>query len=162
MGGLPRAGRATRPSRLRRHSSEPVWPCVGCKQGGARRNGLTYEWTRAKPALVAQHPRRLRGASARGLFRAAPGQSSRFETARTGGLPSSGVPEDLPVPAFTGVRVLETFLGDAARLHDWSPFSTPGNERRYPRILDRPEYGAQARPRSSRRQRSLDLILRDS
>jgi 5-methyltetrahydrofolate--homocysteine methyltransferase len=55
--------------------------------------------------------------------------------------------EDLPVPAFTGVRVLENFPLSALReLIDWSPFfHTWGLKGIYPRILDDPGHGLQAR-----------------
>jgi 5-methyltetrahydrofolate--homocysteine methyltransferase len=55
--------------------------------------------------------------------------------------------EDLPVPAFTGVRVLDNFpLSKLRELIDWSPFfHTWGLKGVYPRILDDANHGEQAR-----------------
>ena len=54
--------------------------------------------------------------------------------------------EDLPVPAFTGVRVLDNFpLATLRELIDWSPiFHTWGLKGIYPRILDDANHGEQA------------------
>ncbi len=56
-------------------------------------------------------------------------------------------PEDLPVPAFTGVRVLDNFpLATLCEFIDWSPFfHTWGLKGIYPRILEHPDHGEQAR-----------------
>jgi len=55
--------------------------------------------------------------------------------------------EDLSVPAFTGVRVLDNFpLATLREFIDWSPFfHTWGLKGIYPRILDHEQQGAQAR-----------------
>jgi len=55
--------------------------------------------------------------------------------------------EDLPVPEFTGVRVLDNFpLATLREYIDWSPFfHTWGLKGIYPRILEHPEQGEQAR-----------------
>jgi 5-methyltetrahydrofolate--homocysteine methyltransferase len=55
--------------------------------------------------------------------------------------------EDLPVPAFTGVRVVDHFpLATLRELIDWSPFfHTWGLKGIYPRILDDERQGEQAR-----------------
>ena len=55
--------------------------------------------------------------------------------------------EDLPVPAFTGVRVLDNFpLATLRELIDWSPFfHTWGLKGVYPRILEDANHGEQAR-----------------
>jgi 5-methyltetrahydrofolate--homocysteine methyltransferase len=55
--------------------------------------------------------------------------------------------DDLPAPQFTGVRVLDDFpLAILREYIDWSPFfHTWGLKGIYPRILDHPEQGQQAR-----------------
>jgi 5-methyltetrahydrofolate--homocysteine methyltransferase len=55
--------------------------------------------------------------------------------------------EDLPMPGFTGVRVMDNFpLSTLRELIDWSPFfHTWGLKGIYPRILDDENQGAQAR-----------------
>ncbi|MDR3773653.1 MAG: methionine synthase [Terracidiphilus sp.] len=55
--------------------------------------------------------------------------------------------EDLPVPEFTGVRVLDNFpLATLREFIDWTPFfHTWELKGVYPRILDHPEQGEQAR-----------------
>jgi 5-methyltetrahydrofolate--homocysteine methyltransferase len=70
-----------------------------------------------------------------------------LETARSRRTPIEWRPEDLPAPAFTGVRVLDNFpLATLRDYIDWSPFfHTWGLKGIYPRILDHPEQGEQAR-----------------
>jgi 5-methyltetrahydrofolate--homocysteine methyltransferase len=69
-----------------------------------------------------------------------------IEQARARRTPIEWRVEDLPTPAFTGVRVLDRF--PLARLRDfidWSPFfHTWGMKGIYPRILEHKEHGAQA------------------
>jgi 5-methyltetrahydrofolate--homocysteine methyltransferase len=70
-----------------------------------------------------------------------------LETARSRRTPIKWRPEDLPTPAFTGVRVLDNFpLVTLRDFIDWSPFfHTWGLKGIYPRILEHPEQGEQAR-----------------
>ena len=69
--------------------------------------------------------------------------------------------EDLPVPAFTGVRVLDNFpLATLREFIDWSPFfHTWGLKGIYPRILEHADQGAQARQIFSEGNALLDLII---
>ncbi|MFZ0322359.1 MAG: methionine synthase [Candidatus Sulfotelmatobacter sp.] len=69
--------------------------------------------------------------------------------------------EDLPVPAFTGVRALDNFpLAMLREFIDWSPFfHTWGLKGIYPRILEDPERGAQARQVFSEGIALLDVII---
>jgi 5-methyltetrahydrofolate--homocysteine methyltransferase len=71
--------------------------------------------------------------------------------------------EDLPVPAFTGVRVLDNFpLATLREFIDWSPFfHTWGLKGIYPRILEDPERGAQARQVFSEGNALLDSIIEE-
>jgi 5-methyltetrahydrofolate--homocysteine methyltransferase len=70
-----------------------------------------------------------------------------LETARSRHTPIEWSPEDIPAPAFTGIRVLDNFpLATLREYIDWSPFfHTWGLKGIYPRILDHPEQGEQAR-----------------
>jgi 5-methyltetrahydrofolate--homocysteine methyltransferase len=69
--------------------------------------------------------------------------------------------EDLPEPAFTGVRVLDNFpLATLREFIDWSPFfHTWGLKGIYPRILEHAERGAQARQVFSEGNALLDVII---
>jgi len=70
-----------------------------------------------------------------------------IEVARERRTPIEWRAEDIAVPAFTGVRVLEDFpLATLREFIDWSPFfHTWGLKGIYPRILDDERQGAQAR-----------------
>jgi 5-methyltetrahydrofolate--homocysteine methyltransferase len=82
-------------------------------------------------------------------------------TARARRTPITWRAEDIPVPSFTGVRVLENFPLATLRLFiDWSPFfHTWGLKGIYPRILDHPEQGAQARQVFAEGNALLDRII---
>jgi 5-methyltetrahydrofolate--homocysteine methyltransferase len=70
--------------------------------------------------------------------------------------------EDLPVPEFTGVRVLDNFpLATLREFIDWSPFfHTWGLKGVYPRILDHETQGTQARQIFSEANVLLDTIIK--
>jgi 5-methyltetrahydrofolate--homocysteine methyltransferase len=84
-----------------------------------------------------------------------------LEAARERRTPIEWRAEDLPVPAFTGVRVLDNFpLATLREFIDWSPFfHTWGLKGIYPRILEHPEHGAQARQVLSEGNALLDVII---
>jgi 5-methyltetrahydrofolate--homocysteine methyltransferase len=69
--------------------------------------------------------------------------------------------EDLPVPSFTGVRVLDNFpLATLREFIDWSPFfHTWGLKGIYPRIFEHAEHGAQARQVFNEGVSLLDAII---
>jgi 5-methyltetrahydrofolate--homocysteine methyltransferase len=69
-----------------------------------------------------------------------------LETARARRTPIEWRAEDVPTPAFTGVRVLDNFpLATLREFIDWSPlFHAWGLKGVYPRILEHPEQGEQA------------------
>ena len=69
--------------------------------------------------------------------------------------------EDIPRPEFLGVRVLDDFpLATLRKFIDWSPFfHTWGLKGIYPRILDHPEQGAQARQIFTEGNALLDTII---
>ena len=70
-----------------------------------------------------------------------------IEAARARRTPIKWRSEDLPKPAFTGVRVLDNFpLATLREFIDWTPFfHTWGLKGVYPRILEHEGQGAQAR-----------------
>jgi 5-methyltetrahydrofolate--homocysteine methyltransferase len=77
---------------------------------------------------------------------APPKQVVPIETARARRTPIEWRAEDLPTPAFTGVRVLDNFpLATLREYIDWSPFfHTWGLKGIYPRILSDERQGAEA------------------
>jgi 5-methyltetrahydrofolate--homocysteine methyltransferase len=86
-----------------------------------------------------------------------------LETARRRRTPIEWREEDLPTPEFTGVRVLDDFpLATLREYIDWTPlFHTWGLKGIYPRILDHPEQGAQARQIFSEGNALLDRIVEE-
>ena len=70
-----------------------------------------------------------------------------IEEARARGARLEWRPEDIPVPAFTGTRVLDRFpLDRLVPYIDWSPFFHVWELRgRYPQLLDDPVAGPRAR-----------------
>jgi 5-methyltetrahydrofolate--homocysteine methyltransferase len=70
-----------------------------------------------------------------------------LDAARMRRSPIEWRPNDIPAPEFTGVRVLDNFpLATLREFIDWSPFfHTWGLKGIYPRILDNPDHGEQAR-----------------
>jgi 5-methyltetrahydrofolate--homocysteine methyltransferase len=84
-----------------------------------------------------------------------------LETARKRRTPIEWRAEDLAVPAFTGVRVLNDFpLATLRDFIDWTPFfHTWGLKGVYPRILEHEEQGAQARQIFTEGQALLDLMI---
>jgi 5-methyltetrahydrofolate--homocysteine methyltransferase len=81
--------------------------------------------------------------------------------ARTRRTPIDWRQEDIAAPDFTGVRVLEDFsLATLREYIDWSPFfHTWGLKGIYPRILDHPEQGEQARQVFRDGNKLLDTIV---
>ena len=84
-----------------------------------------------------------------------------LETARARRTPIEWRDEDIPAPAFTGIRVLDNFpLATLRQYIDWSPFfHTWGLKGIYPRIFDHPEQGAQARQIFTEANALLDRII---
>jgi 5-methyltetrahydrofolate--homocysteine methyltransferase len=96
---------------------------------------------------------------------AAPRQKlTSLETARVRRTPIEWRAEDIPQPAFTGVRVLDSFsLATLREFIDWTPFfHTWGLKGVYPRILDHPEHGAQARQIFTEGNALLDRIVKEN
>jgi 5-methyltetrahydrofolate--homocysteine methyltransferase len=84
-----------------------------------------------------------------------------LETARARRTPIEWRLEDLPLPSFTGVRVLDNFpLSTLRDFIDWTPFfHTWGLKGVYPRILEHQEQGAQARQVFKEANALLDVII---
>jgi 5-methyltetrahydrofolate--homocysteine methyltransferase len=84
-----------------------------------------------------------------------------LEAARKRRTPIEWRAEDLPSPAFTGVRVLDNFpVATLREFIDWTPFfHTWGLKGAYPRILEHEEHGAQARQVFAEGKALLDVII---
>ncbi len=125
------------------HYSEPVVHILDASRAVPVTTSLLSEDGREE--FVAQH--RAEYESLRRAH-AAPRQSVvPIETARARRTPIEWRAEDIPAPAFTGVRVLDSFpLATLCDFIDWSPFfHTWGLKGIYPRILEHPDHGEQAR-----------------
>jgi 5-methyltetrahydrofolate--homocysteine methyltransferase len=84
-----------------------------------------------------------------------------LEAARKRRTPIKWRAEDLPTPAFTGVRVLDNFpLATLRDFIDWTPFfHTWGLKGVYPRILEHDRQGVQARQIFTEANALLDVII---
>jgi 5-methyltetrahydrofolate--homocysteine methyltransferase len=125
------------------HYSEPVIHIVDASRAVPVTTGLLSDEN--KPAFVAQH--RAEYEAIRKAHSAPKQPTVSIEVARSRRTPITWRAEDIPVPSFTGVRVLDKFpLATLREFIDWSPFfHTWGLKGVYPRILDHEEQGAQAR-----------------
>jgi 5-methyltetrahydrofolate--homocysteine methyltransferase len=125
------------------HYSEPVVHVLDASRAVPVTTSLLSE--EGKQAFVEQHRAEY---EALRKAHAAPRQTVvPLETARTRRTPIEWRAEDLAVPSFTGVRVLDNFPLETLReFIDWSPlFHAWGLKGVYPRILDHEEQGEQAR-----------------
>ncbi len=125
------------------HYSEPVVHVLDASRAVPVTTSLLSE--EGKPAFIMQHRadyEALRKAHSAPRQKAVP-----LEVARTRRTPIEWRIEDLPVPEFTGVRVLENFpLATLREFIDWSPFfHTWGMKGIYPRIFEHKEQGEHAR-----------------
>ncbi len=112
-----------------------------------------------KAGFVAQH--REDYESIRKAHSAPRQKALPIEEARARRTPIEWRAEDIPVPTFTGVRVLNNFpLSTLREYIDWSPFfHTWGMKGIYPRILEHPEQGSQARQIFTEANALLDMII---
>jgi len=113
-----------------------------------------------KPAFVAQHRaeyeelRRIHGSPRHKLV--------SLQTARAARTPIEWRAEDVPAPAFTGVREIEVPLATLRPYIDWTPFfHTWELKGVYPRILEHEVYGEQARQIFSEGNALLDKLIAD-
>jgi 5-methyltetrahydrofolate--homocysteine methyltransferase len=139
------------------HYSEPVVHVLDASRAVPATTSLLSD--EGRDAFVAE----LRaGYEALRKAHAAPRQQLvSLETARTRRTPIEWRTEDLPVPEFTGVRVLDDFpLATLREFIDWTPFfHTWELKGVYPRIFDHPEQGAQARQIFTEANALLDTII---
>jgi 5-methyltetrahydrofolate--homocysteine methyltransferase len=139
------------------HYSEPVVHILDASRAVPVTTSLLSE--EGKPAFVEQHRAAY---EALRKSHAAPRQTTvSLETARARRTPIEWRTQDLPTPAFTGVRVLDNFpLATLRDFIDWTPFfHTWGLKGVYPRILDHPEHGSQARLLLTEGKALLDRIV---
>ena len=139
------------------HYSEPVVHILDASRAVPVTTSLLSDEGRS--AFVAQH--RADYEALRKAHSAPKLSVVSLEAARERRTPIEWRAEDLPVPAFTGVRVLDNFpLATLREFIDWSPFfHTWGLKGIYPRILEHAERGAQARQVFSEGNALLDVIV---
>jgi len=139
------------------HYSEPVVHILDASRAVPVTTSLLSD--AGKSAFVAQH--RADYEALRKTHSAPKLSVVSLEAARKRRTPIEWRAEDLPTPSFTGVRVLDNFpLATLREFIDWSPFfHTWGLKGIYPRILEHPEHGAQARQVFSEGNALLDVII---
>jgi 5-methyltetrahydrofolate--homocysteine methyltransferase len=139
------------------HYSEPVVHVLDASRAVPVTTSLLSEDGRA--AFVAQHR-----ADYEDLRRIHAGPKQKLvplTVARANRTPIEWRAEDVPQPSFTGVRVLEDFpLATLREYIDWTPFFHTWELRGlYPRILEHPTYGEQARKIFAEANELLDGII---
>ena len=139
------------------HYSEPVVHVLDASRAVPVTSSLLSDAGKAE--FVAQH--RADYEAIRKAHAAPRQQLVPLETARQRRTPIEWRTEDLPQPAFLGVRVLDNFpLATLREYIDWSPFfHTWGLKGIYPRILDHAEQGAQARQIFAEANALLDIVI---
>jgi 5-methyltetrahydrofolate--homocysteine methyltransferase len=139
------------------HYSEPVVHVLDASRAVPVTTSLLSE--EGKPEFVAQH--RADYEALRKAHAAPRQQVVSLEEARARRTPIEWRAEDLPVPAFTGVRVLDNFpLATLREFIDWTPFfHTWGMKGIYPRIFEHEEQGAEARKIFADANTLLDTII---
>jgi 5-methyltetrahydrofolate--homocysteine methyltransferase len=137
--------------------SEPVIHIVDASRAVPVTTNLLSD--ESKPAFVAQH--RAEYEAVRKAHASPKQPTVSIEMARSRRTPIEWRSEDIPVPSFTGVRVLSNFsLATLREFIDWSPFfHTWGLKGVYPRILEHEEQGAQARQLFQEGNALLDVII---
>jgi 5-methyltetrahydrofolate--homocysteine methyltransferase len=141
------------------HYSEPVVHVLDASRAVPVTTSLLSE--EGKDAFVVQHRADYEAIR---KAHAAPRQTLvPLATARQRRTPIEWRAEDIPVPEFTGVRVLENFpLATLREYIDWSPFfHTWGMKGIYPRILDDERQGAEARKLFAEANVLLDEIVKN-
>ncbi|XXX76789.1 methionine synthase [Sorangium sp. So ce134] len=141
------------------HYSEPVVHVVDASRAVPVTTSLLSE--EGKPAFVAQH--RAEYEKLRKLHAAPRHKLVSLEAARANRTRIEWRAEDLPVPEFTGARVLEDFpLAVLREYIDWTPFfHTWELKGVYPRILEHEKYGEQARQIFAEANALLDRIIEE-
>jgi 5-methyltetrahydrofolate--homocysteine methyltransferase len=139
------------------HYSEPVVHVLDASRAVPVTSSLLSD--AGKSAFVAQH--RADYEALRRAHAAPRLTVVSLETARKRRTPIEWRTEDLPAPAFTGVRVLGDFpLATLRDFIDWTPFfHTWGLKGVYPRILEHDGQGVQARQIFTEANALLDVII---
>ncbi len=139
------------------HYSEPVVHVLDASRAVPVTTSLLSD--ERKSAFVAQH--RADYEALRKAHSAPRSTVVSLETARKRRTPIEWRAEDLPTPAFTGMRVLDNFpLATLRAFIDWTPFfHTWGLKGVYPRILEHEGQGVQARQIFTEANALLDVII---
>jgi len=139
------------------HYSEPVVHIVDASRAVPVTTSLLSDQNKA--TFVARH--RAEYETVRKAHASPKQPTVSIEVARSRRTPIVWRAEDIPVPSFTGVRVLENFpLATLREFIDWSPFfHTWGLKGVYPRILEHAEQGAQASQLFDEGNALLDIII---
>jgi len=139
--------------------SEPVVHIIDASRAVPVTTSLLSD--ESKPAFVARH--RAEYEAVRKAHAAPKQPTVSIEVARSRRTPIVWRDEDIPVPSFTGVHVLDNFsLATLREFIDWSPFfHVWGMKGIYPRILDHEEQGAQARQLFKEGNALLDAIIKE-
>jgi 5-methyltetrahydrofolate--homocysteine methyltransferase len=139
------------------HYSEPVVHVLDASRAVPVTTSLLSD--EGKPAFAAQH--RADYEAIRKAHSAPRMTVVSIEAARKRRSPITWRAEDLPVPSFAGVRVLDNFpLATLREFIDWTPFfHTWGLKGVYPRILEHEGQGAQARQIFAEGNALLDVIV---
>src|SRR6266481_1794911 len=142
------------------HYSEPVVHVLDASRAVPVTTSLLSE--EGKPSFVAQH--RADYEAVRKAHSAPRQTVISLEAARRRRTPIEWRAEDLPVPSFTGVRVLDNFpLATLRDFIDWTPFfHTWELKGIYPRIFEHEKHGAQARQIFTEANALLDDIIEKS
>ena len=139
------------------HYSEPVVHVLDASRAVPVTTSLLSE--DGKDAFIAQH--RADYEALRKAHASPRPKLVSIEAARSRRTPIAWSAEDLPTPAFTGVRVIEDFpLATLREYIDWTPFFHAWELKGvYPRILDDERQGAQARQIFAEANALLDVII---
>jgi 5-methyltetrahydrofolate--homocysteine methyltransferase len=139
------------------HYSEPVVHVLDASRAVPVTTSLLSDDGRAE--FVALH--RADYEALRKLHSAPRQKLVSLEAARARRTPIEWRAEDLPIPEFTGVHVLDDFPLETLRTFiDWTPFfHTWELKGVYPRIFEHPEQGAQARQLFDEANALLDTIV---
>ncbi len=139
------------------HYSEPVVHVLDASRAVPVTTSLLSDDGKAE--FVAQH--RAEYEALRKAHVAQRQKAIPLETARMRRTPIEWRVEDLPAPAFTGVRVLDNFpLATLREFIDWTPFfHTWELKGSYPRIFDDERQGSQARQIFTEANALLDRIV---
>jgi 5-methyltetrahydrofolate--homocysteine methyltransferase len=142
------------------HYSEPVVHVLDASRAVGVTTSLLSE--DGKDVFVAQH--RSDYEAIRKQYSAPKLAITPLAEARARRTPIEWRPEDIPTPAFTGVRVLDNFpLATLREYIDWSPFfHTWGLKGIFPRILEDERQGSEARRVYTDGNKLLDTMIAEN